>query len=67
MKIEVLAAKKAYGSNYLVLCHILDNPITPWAIWLCADPSAATKVGSGTYFYGNQESLAHASFDSRSV
>ena len=48
MKIEVLAAKKAYGS-YLVLCHILDNPITPWAIWLCADPAATTKVGSGKF------------------
>ena len=63
MKFKVLKAKLR-GNQYIVLCNLPENTVTPWVTWI-ATTANGDDVHCGHYFYENEEARAHADFDAR--
>ena len=61
--IEILKAKRS-GDVYIILAHIPDNAVTPWATWL-STTITGEKRWSGRYFFDDEEQHAHDDFDYR--
>lgn len=61
---KVLKAK-AVGNDYIILCHLPNNPVTPWATWRTDKVDGSGNRFWGHYFYDDQESDAHRDFDDR--
>lgn len=58
---EVIKAKKR-GSEYIILCHLRSNTVTPWATWQSTTVDGKERYW-GHYFY--DEAPAHADFEAR--
>jgi len=59
--IEILKAKKS-GDVYIILAHLPNNSVTPWATWV-SETITGEKRWSGRYF--TDEIDAHPDFDGR--
>jgi hypothetical protein len=60
----IMRARRTTGGEYVILCHLPENKVTPWVTW-----RAATVDGQGAYrgnyFYANEETFAYEDFNTR--
>ena len=60
----ILRAKRKPGGNYILLCHLPQNEVTPWVTWYSQD-IAGTQRMNGIYFYEDEEADARTDFEER--
>lgn len=47
---EIIRAKQTPSTKFwVVLCHLPDNPVTPWATWITEEPREDAPKFSGHY------------------
>lgn len=61
----VLKAKRKGANDYVILCHLTENDVTPWATWHSNTIDGSGDRYCGHYFYDGEEDRAHADFDER--
>jgi hypothetical protein len=62
--LKVLKAR-AVGDEYIILCHLPGNTITPWATWRTDKIDGTGAKFHGHYFYDDEEAAAYEDFESR--
>lgn len=59
----ILRAKRLRTGEYSILCHLPQNPNTPWATWIADTIDGRSKRYSGNYYYPDQESQAYEDYE----
>jgi hypothetical protein len=60
----ILRAKRRSSGDYILLCHLPQNNVTPWVTWFSHDITGSHRM-NGNYFYEDEETDALKDFEAR--